>query len=251
MAFALAHSGTMNGPAGATTKICVARARVSKVYDVFNTTQSGSGQAAAAAASKRFTYRVSGSGWVELVSDSSKVHITGNMASISGTITGKVNRIIVQKNMRLHDVTSATDVVPRKVFEEGLITYHGTVQGLLESDDTILDDDQNTTPSTLIIPLGSGTLSASAIVSQEDLEQDHSAGGPNGLDYNFQYSGTVTNTGTIFSIDSYSMSLDGDNGQTMAATLMLEQIAAHCDYRRGGPVPCFFNGVCSGEVTFT
>lgn len=98
---AYAHNGTLTGltPEGdATVRIRVSRARVSKTHALFDTTGPANERDANYTHSKRRVLRLEGQGWYQKNATSwDFVHITDNLASISGSILARVNQIILVK----------------------------------------------------------------------------------------------------------------------------------------------------------
>lgn len=257
MAIAHINSGSLTGVNDATPtfRIKVAGGTYTKTpAGVYDKTGSGDGQVAQFDASGRIVTAISIEGWYQTTADSgssySNVFCSSNMGSLSGTRIAEVTAITVQKRTKLTNITSATTAIPNVAFDaEGQIVYAGNVRGFLSDDEQLGIDDPNGTPDTLVIPLGTGTLSASAIVTRETDRTNFREGGAIPYDYDFLYSDTVTVTTNPFSLSSFTASLNLDTGATIGGTVLFSSLTAVCDYAGGANTKFIGEGVFTGAVT--
>ena len=99
-----------------------------------------------------------------------------------------------------------------------------------------------------MIPCGLGTTSGAALVRNVRGEGNWTDGGPVPGSYGFIYSGTVTNTNTPFTNNSWSASLVLNNGDTLTGTVAMKMVRVDADFRRAGPVPVSFEGMFTGAI---
>jgi hypothetical protein len=249
--FAKGVGGSFGGIANSGITVKVTSATVSRTQRTYNKTGSGD-TASTADAAKRITYSISGGrGWLK--NSTANVYSSGNMASLSGSVTARTSKVVLVKSQSIRDVTAAEDAVPDVLFDisSAATTYFGSGFGYLEDDETPLADDFNGTPATFTIPLGVGTVAASTIISSVGQGIDLAGGGAFGANFRFQLIGAVTATGTIFAPETHTAAIDLDNGTTMGGTLILTRLQLDLDYQAAGNVPVYFDGVFSDTVTFT
>ena len=267
MAWSVAEGSTLTGleSAATTERICISKAqlikRSAKVQSVtqsgdiqtYNTPASSVKTRQELASSTRLVYTLAGTGWYEVYSGGSwnGVIVESNMASISNARISKVDMAQIERKMlTVKELTSTDDAAPDTIFSANKPEYSGRVSGHLESTETPMDDEPNATPSTLTLPLGSGTVVGSAYIDTENQNINYEAGGEFPFSSDFRLSGAVTVTATPFDIVSFTATLDLDNGQTASGTCLLLRMAAQLDYKKGGPVPFRYQGLFTGGVTF-
>lgn len=254
MALTYLSSGSLSGYQDATPthRVYIVKSTPVEQFDLFDTTGSGS-TAKSFTTNNRIGHPISGIGIYQTTADSgssySNVHITGNMASLSGALFGPVHQLRVQKVFNLKDVTAATDVVPQKVYDNGgLSMTHGSMVASLETNDTFYEVNHNTSPATLVAPLGTGTLSGAVVVQRVSEDADFQGGGVPEAQYSFIYSGTVTETTNPLSLASWTATFNWANGDSGSATVKLATVDVLCDFRRGGLVYFTFSGQISGAI---
>jgi len=257
--FARASSGSLTGwtDSGGTPgwELKISTADVNRTNMVANTT-AGSDSEPTFREGKRFKYLVNGEAWL-LDGSSNFVHLTDNAGSVSGSLLGRTSAATLEKN---HgdplDVTAATDTAPTTVWDVNLPIFSGGAQGFLQGSETLIDEssDPNASPNTLTLPMGgSMDLSASMYVASIRWRGDFRGGGPIRADFQFRLSGPISHSGdgTPFEQQDFSATLDLDNGKTMTGTLLIFRLRTDLDYRKGGPVPFEFDGVFTGDVSFS
>ena len=267
MAYSYVTGGAIAGPVdGTARRICIHRARFGRRHNLMNVTQSGDAAVAHHAAGARMLYTLSGTGWYQTSADAGStwdyVLLEGNQtsyaqATTSGFLLGRASQVGLTKNTEVFDVTSTNDAgTAGTFFETGVVDYEVDLQGFLQSTELSLDDsqDQNSVANeqiSLTIPDGNGTIAAPFRLSQGSASPDFARGGPMPAAFSGHLHDTVTLTTTIFSIASYTATIDLDTSTTGTGTLILTQMRAAFDYRQSGMVPIEFAGVYNGKVTFS
>lgn len=263
--WAVAAGGSLTGFQNAGTvayRVCIGDAVVSRRHPREDVTQSGDTDTYATPAStavtpgvfrasKRYTYNISGVGFYQVTADAGTTwtfqHATKAVAgAITGAVQGRVSRCELTRNAELINATATNDAVPETVFAFGKVVYTGSMDGYLQASETPLGDDVNPAdPTSITLPMGSGTVAGDIIFDGMDQVLAFNRGGPHRLITPFVLSGDITRTDTPFDIMSWTVAGDLDNGQTLSGTATISRMSMMIDYRLGGVIPVEFQGIIS------
>lgn len=261
--FAKASDGSLTG----ITAIKVREAAISKVWlGVPNTTGSGDGLNAKHTPHNLYYYRAEIGGWY-------MTNLAGNVHAKLGAVaaptitnfgalgSARISRATIVKQRQLYNVTAAGDnsggTHPMVTYwEQGLKVMWGEISGFLQDDEQPLEDENQSgaDPLTqaLTLPVSASTSVAGKVVFPRVSNlTDFRGAGPNQYILPFRYTEAVTVTGTPFADESYTASLNLDNGQTMAGTLKIEQMRMLLNYDQGALVPVRLTGNFHDLVTFS